>query len=133
MEDNPYDFSFSGLKSAVINLIHNEEQRGAAVDVPLLSGALRARVCDILIENTFAAAKALGYKSVAIAGGVSANSELRRRFPAECERYGMKFYCPELKYCGDNAAMVGAQAFYEYQSGHTASASLNAVATMAID
>ncbi len=124
-----YDFSFSGLKTAVVNLLHNAQQKGQAVEVPALAGALRAKVCDMLLHNTLQAIEDTGAKTLVLAGGVSANSELRRRAEEECKKRGIAFYCPPLKYCGDNAAMVGVQAYYEYQAGHTAGPELNAVAT----
>ena len=130
---DPYDFSFSGLKTAVINLIHNQKQKGNEIDVPVLCATLRKKVCDILIEKTFLAAKEKNYKKIVLAGGVSANSELRSRFESECKKRGYEFYTPLLKYCGDNAAMVGIQAYYEYKAGNTADVSLNATATMPID
>ena len=130
---DPYDFSFSGLKTAVINLIHNQKQKGNEIDVPVLCATLRTKVCDILIEKTFLAAKEKNYKKIVLAGGVSANSELRSRFESECKKRGYEFYTPLLKYCGDNAAMVGIQAYYEYKAGNTADVSLNATATMPID
>ena len=133
VDGSPYDFSFSGLKTAVINLIHNASQKGTEIDIPVLAATLRQRVCDMLIDNTLLAAENLGYKTIVLAGGVSANSELRSRLEAECKARGYKFYRPELKYCGDNAAMVGVQAYYEYKSGNTADESLNAYATMPID
>ena len=133
VEGSEYDFSFSGLKTAVINLIHNASQKGEEVDIPVLAATLRQRVCDMLIENTLKAADELGRKTIVLAGGVSANSELRTRMEAECRKRGISFFRPELKYCGDNAAMVGVQAFYEYQSGNIADSSLNATATLPID
>ena len=128
-----YDFSFSGLKTAAVNLIHNYSQRGEEIDVAVLAGTLRHRVCGILTEKTLAAARALGYKTLALAGGVSANSELRKMLSDECKKSGIKLYLPELKYCGDNAAMVGVAGYYEYLSGNTATLDLNAAATMPID
>lgn len=128
-----YDFSFSGLKTAVINTLHNAAQKGEAVDVPVLCATVRKRVCDILIDNTMLAMENTGYKTLVLAGGVSANSELRTRLEAECKAKNISFYRPELKYCGDNAAMVGVQAYYEYQKGHTAGLELNATATLPID
>lgn len=133
VEGAPYDFSFSGLKTAVVNLMHNAEQKGEEVDVPALSGAVRKKVCDVLIEATMRAAEEFRHTKIAIAGGVSANSELRSRMKAECEKRGYQFYLPELKYCGDNAAMVGAQGYYEYRSGNIASPDLNAYPTLPID
>ncbi len=128
-----YDFSFSGLKTAVINTIHNAKQKGNEIDVPVLAATIRERVCDMLLENTFKAAENLGYKKITVAGGVSANSELRRRMTEECKKRGYELFYPPLKYCGDNAAMVGAQAIYEYNSGNIAKSDLNAVATLPID
>ena len=128
-----YDFSFSGLKTAVLNLVHNASQKGEAVDVPVVCATVRQRVCDMLISNTLAAAKEYGFNKIAIAGGVSANSELRARMQSECEKLGFSLYYPPLKYCGDNAAMVGAQAIYEYESGNIGDSSLNATATLPID
>ena len=87
----------------------------------------------MLIDKTMKAAENLGYKKIAVAGGVSANSELRRRLDEECIKRGYSLYFPPLKYCGDYAAMVGAQAIYEYESGNTADSSLNATATLPID
>ncbi|MBQ1989336.1 MAG: tRNA (adenosine(37)-N6)-threonylcarbamoyltransferase complex transferase subunit TsaD [Clostridia bacterium] len=128
-----YDFSFSGLKTAVINTIHNAKQKNEEIDVPVLCATVRERVCDMLIDKTMKAAETLGYKKIAVAGGVSANSELRRRITEECEKRGYSLYYPPLKYCGDNAAMVGAQAIYEFERGNIADASLNATATLPID
>lgn len=133
VEGCAYDFSFSGLKTAVVNLIHNADQKGEEIDKPALAGALRKRVCDMLIENTLKSAENTGYKTIALAGGVSANSELRQRMEQECDKRGIKLYYPPLKYCGDNGAMVGVQALYEFQSGNIADTSLNATATLPID
>ncbi len=128
-----FDFSFSGLKTAVINLVHNANQKNEEIDIPVVCATVRERVCDLLIKNTFAAAEKLGYKTITIAGGVSANSELRRRMQEECDKRGFSLYYPPLKYCGDNAAMVGAQAIYEYRDGNIADCSLNATATLPIN
>ena len=128
-----YNFSFSGLKTAVINIVHNASQKGEEIDVPVLCATVRERVCDMLLENTFKAARDGGYKKIVLAGGVSANSELRRRMDEECKKMGYELYYPPLKYCGDNAAMVGAQGIYEYESGNTSGMDLNAVATLPIN
>lgn len=128
-----YDFSFSGLKTAVINLLHNKEQKGESIDIPVVAATLRQRVCDMLIEKTMRAAEEKGYKKIAIAGGVSANSELRDRMEKECLQRGFKLCYPLLKYCGDNAAMVGVQAFYEFESGNIGGTDLNATATLPIN
>ena len=128
-----FDFSFSGLKTAVLNLVHNANQKGEEIDVPVICATVRQRVCDLLIKNTMSAAEKFGYKKIALAGGVSANSELRKRMDEKCKKRGFSLYYPPLKYCGDNAAMVGAQAIHEYKSGNTAGADLNATATLPID
>ncbi len=128
-----YDFSFSGLKTAVLNLVHNASQKGEEIDVPVVCATVRQRVCDMLITNTLCAAKEFGFNKIVLAGGVSANSELRARMQDECAKAGFELYYPPLKYCGDNAAMVGAQAIYEYRDGNLAGASLNATATLPID
>lgn len=128
-----YDFSFSGLKTAVINTLHNAAQKGEDVDLPVLCATVRKRVCDMLVDNTMLALENTGHSTLVLAGGVSANSELRTRLEAECREKKIDFFRPELKYCGDNAAMVGIQAFYEYQQGHIAGPELNATATLPID
>ncbi|MEE0927733.1 MAG: tRNA (adenosine(37)-N6)-threonylcarbamoyltransferase complex transferase subunit TsaD [Acutalibacteraceae bacterium] len=133
VEGSIYDFSFSGLKTAVINTLHNAAQKGEEIDIPVLAATVRKRVCDMLIDNTLAALENTGHRTLVLAGGVSANSELRTRLESECEKRGISFYRPELKYCGDNAAMVGVQAYFEYQSGNTAGPELNATATLPID
>ncbi len=131
--ENDLNFSFSGLKTAVINLIHKSNQRNEEVDIPVLCATLRQKVCDILITATLKAAERKGYTKIALAGGVSANSELRSRFEEECKERNLELYFPPLKYCGDNAAMVGVQGFYEYESGNTAGQDLNATATLPIN
>ncbi len=131
--EKEFDFSFSGLKTACLNLINNAKQKGEEIDTGVFAATLRQKVCDILIEKTLLAAEKTGYKTVAVAGGVSANSELRGRLKAECEKRNLKLYYPELKYCGDNAAMVGVQGYFEYLSGNVSDVDLNAVATMPID
>ena len=131
--ENDLNFSFSGLKTAVINLIHKANQKGEEVDIPVLCATLRQKVCDILITATLKAAERKGYTKIALAGGVSANSELRSRFEEECKERNLELYFPPLKYCGDNAAMVGVQGFYEYESGNTAGQDLNATATLPIN
>ena len=128
-----FDFSFSGLKTAVMNLVNNSAQKGEEIDVPVVCATVRQRVCDMLIDKTLSATQKYGYKTLAVAGGVSANSELRARMTKECKDRGITLYFPELKYCGDNAAMVGVQAFYEYKDGNIGDSSLNAAATMPID
>ena len=132
VDGSELDFSFSGLKTAVINITHNAAQKGLDIDVPVMAATVRRRVCDILVANTLRAAEITEIKKIVIAGGVSANSELRDRLTAECARRGFELYYPEKKYCGDNAAMVGAQAIHEFNAGHIAGSELNAAATMSI-
>lgn len=128
-----YDFSFSGLKTAVINQIHNAEQKGEKINIQDLSASFRKVIVDCLIENFLKAAKDLNYKKLVIAGGVSANSHLRKRLSDECINRGWSLYMPDLSLCGDNAAMVGSQAYYEYLSGSVATLDLNACANMSIE
>lgn len=129
----PYDFSFSGLKTAVLNTINIAKQKGEEINVPDLGASYIKAVVDCLTENTEKATIDLGYKKIVLAGGVSANSVLRREMSALCEKHGWELYAPELKYCGDNAAMVGAQGYYEFQKGNTADLTLNACASMSIE
>ena len=129
VEDSEFDFSFSGLKTAVVNLIHNRTQKGLEIDVPVLAATLRHRVSSMLVNSTVGLVKQTGLKTVVVAGGVSANSELRRQMKEAAKKEGFELYFPEIKYCGDNAAMVGVQAYYEEK---IAGSELNARATMGI-
>lgn len=129
----PYDFSFSGLKTAVLNTINIANQKGEEINVPDLGASYIKAVVDCLTENTEKAAIDLGYEKIVLAGGVSANSVLRKEMTALCEKHGWELYAPELKYCGDNAAMVGAQGYYEFLNGNTADLSLNACASLSIE
>ena len=129
----PYDFSFSGLKTAVINLLHTAEQRGEEISIPDLSASYRKEVVDCLTGNFIRAAEDTGAKRLVIAGGVSANSLLRRVLEKECVGRGWAFYRPDLSLCGDNAAMIGSQAYYEYLAGKTAGMELNGCAAVSID
>ena len=126
-----YDFSFSGLKTNVINLVHNAEQKGETLDIDSLAASFQYTVADILTSKFVAAANEYGYKTAALAGGVAANSGLRSLLEERCAESGIKLYIPPISLCGDNAAMIGSQAFYEYtEGGVTADGSLNAVASM---
>lgn len=131
--DTPYDFSFSGLKTAVINIVHRMEQKGETLPVADLAASFQKGVTDCLVEKLEKAATDYGYTSIALAGGVSANSRLRRETDRLCRQKGWQLHLPALKYCGDNGAMVGAQGYYEYVSGVRAQPDLNAYATMPID
>lgn len=133
VDGSVYDFSFSGLKTAFVNIIHNSKQKGIEINVPDLGASCIETVADCLVNNTVKAAEEFGYRKIALAGGVSANSRLRKRICDVCKEKGWEIYMPDLSLCGDNAAMVGAQAFYEFEKGNIASLDLNAFATMPID
>ena len=130
---SPYDFSFSGLKTAVINLIHNSAQKGIELNKADVCAAFRYAVVDCLTTNFLKAAQDLRVDKLVIAGGVSANRLLRSTLDEECKKRGFAFYMPEKSLCGDNAAMVGSQGYYEFLSGRIAGADLNAFATMSIE
>ena len=128
-----YDFSFSGLKTAVINLVHNSEQRGEELRREDVAASFQKTVADILSEKLFLAAKATDYRDIVIAGGVSANSGIRSKMKKLCDSLDARLYLPELKYCGDNAAMIGAQAYFDFLAGRRADESLNAAATLSLE
>ena len=121
-----YDFSFSGLKTAVINSAHKLRQTGQEIHAANFSASFRKSVVDMLVEKTLLAAKDLKCERVAIAGGVAANSLLRRELTAKGERMGLKVYVPPLKLCTDNAVMIGAAAYYRLMAGEMATLDLNA-------
>jgi len=133
LSGNPLDMSFSGLKTAAINLIHNAGQKGEALDVPSLCASFSLAVSEMLVPRTMEALRQTGRTKLAIAGGVAANSRIRGDFQNETEKMGIELYMPPLKLCGDNGAMIGAQAYYEYLAGVRAGQDLNAYATMPID
>ena len=130
VDGSPLDFSFSGLKTAVINLVHNASQKGEELDIPSLAASFGEKVAEIITQRLMLAQEETGARVIAMAGGVAANSRLRARLSAACGERGLPLYAPPLDLCGDNAAMIGAQAFYEYQAGHLAGWDLNAQATM---
>ena len=132
VEGNPYDMSFSGLKTAVINLVHNAQQKGEELDRAGLAASFTKAVSDSLVPRTMMAAKELGYQKIVVAGGVAANSRIRADFTAAAKENGFELFVPPLKLCGDNGAMIGAQAYYEYLAGARAGSDLNAYATMEI-
>lgn len=129
VEGHPMDLSFSGLKTAVVNLVHNAQQKGEALDLPGLAASFARAVSDSLIPRVMAAAEQTGCRKIAVAGGVAANSRIRADLERACREAGYALYLPPLALCGDNAAMIGAQGFYEFQAGHTAGSELNAYAT----
>ena len=122
-----YDFSFSGMKSAVLNYINQAQMKGEAISVPDLCASFQNAVVDVLVSRAVAAAKEFSYDKLAIAGGVASNSALREGMRKACEREGLKLYYPSPIYCTDNAAMIGAAAYYEYINGARAGWDLNAV------
>ena len=174
VDGNPLDLSFSGLKTAAINLIHNAQQKyGAealkngcddrddpssvirlagdggchlpprgkalegkageeAIDVPALCASVSAAVSGALVSRTELALAQTGRRTLAVAGGVAANSRIRAEVTALAKRLGVRLCLPELRYCGDNAAMIGAQGYYEYLAGNTADMTLNAYATKSL-
>ena len=123
------DMSFSGLKTASLNLIHNAQQKGEELDLPDFAASFGRAVSESLVPRVMAAARQRGYGRVAVAGGVAANSRIRADLTAACQESGDRLFLPELKYCGDNAAMIGCQGYYEWKAGHTAGLELNAYAT----
>ena len=129
---NPFDMSFSGLKTASLNLIHHADQIGEELDIPSLCASFSSAVSDTLVPRMEQAIRLTGYHQVAVAGGVAANSRIRGDMQRLCEKLDVNLYMPPLSLCGDNAAMIGAQAFYEYLAGNTADMELNAYATKSI-
>ncbi len=132
IEDNPLDFSFSGLKTAVLNTINNSSQKGIEVNVEDMCASIRKTVAEIILEKVSNALKTVKTDKFVLAGGVSANSEIRRTLKDYCEKLNIEFYAPDLSLCGDNAAMVAVQGLYEYKAGNIADETLNAYATLDI-
>ena len=133
LSGNPYDMSFSGLKTAAINLIHKARQSGSEIDRASLCASFSAAVTQMLVPRTMAALAETGYCQLAVAGGVAANSHIRRAFLEQTEKIGARLYLPPLNLCGDNGAMIGAQAYYEYLAGNRAGSDLNAFATLSLE
>lgn len=133
VEGAPLDFSFSGLKTAVLNLLNNARQKGEEISVPDLCASYRKAVVSCLTENFFKAAEMTGAKTLAAAGGVSANRLLRRELERLARERGLKVYLPDKPLCGDNAAMIASQGYYEYLAGNTAGMDLNACAQRSIE
>ena len=129
VQGSELDMSFSGLKTAALNLLHNARQKGEQLDLPDFAASFGQAISDSLVPRVMTAVEQTGYEKMAIAGGVAANSRIRADLEAACKEKGIRLYMPELKYCGDNAAMIGCQGYYEYLAGHTAGQDLNAYAT----
>ncbi len=132
VEKSPYDFSFSGLKSAVLNYINHSKMTGEKIFVPDLAASFQQAVVEVLVSHTIEAAKSLNYDKVAIAGGVAANSALRAFMKESCEKEGLKLYYPSPIFCTDNAAMIGTAAYYEYLKGVRHGYDLNAVPNLTL-
>ncbi len=130
--DTPYDFSFSGLKTAVLNILNRASMMGEEISKEDLCASFQNTVCEILTDKLFLAAEELGAKTIVAAGGVCANSSLREKLNQKGEKFKKKIYYPPISLCGDNAAMIGSQGYYEFLNGVSAPLSLNAYATMDI-
>ena len=132
VKDAPLDFSFSGLKTSVINTVHNAKQKNEELDINSLCASFCEAVVDTLVPRLMIALKETGYKDLVIAGGVSANSRLREVLEEECKKAKVNLFKPPLDLCGDNAAMIGAQAYYEYISGNLGEMNQNCYGSLEI-
>lgn len=128
LDDDSYNFSFSGIKSAVVNLVHNEEQRGNEIRVNDMCRSFQERVISVIVKKTMRAVSFYKVKNVVLAGGVAANSYLRERMTDVCNEKGINFSYPRMSYCTDNAAMIGAAAYYAYKKGIIGNLEQNAMA-----
>jgi N6-L-threonylcarbamoyladenine synthase len=133
VEGSDLDYSFSGLKTAVVNLLNRAKQKNEPVDTASLAASFERIVCEILVSRLFLAAGRTGARTVCIAGGVCANTRLRAMLEEEGRRHGVRICMPPLSLTGDNAAMIGSQGYYEFLAGHRAEGDLNAVATLSIE
>ena len=129
LDDDTYNFSFSGIKSAVVNLVHNENQRGNTINIEDMCTTFQNRVVSVISKKTMKAIKEYKVRNLVMAGGVAANSVLRNELEKKCKENNISFSVPRIKYCTDNAAMIGAAAYYAYQKGIIADQELNAMAT----
>ncbi len=133
LSGNPLDLSFSGLKTAAVNLIHNTRQKGGEIAANDLCASFSAAVCNMLLPRVALALEQTGRTTLAVAGGVAANSRIRRELTKLCEQRGVRLCMPPLSLCGDNAAMIGAQGYYEALAGNFADQTLNAYATKSME
>ena len=131
--DGKYNVSFSGLKTAVLNEVNKAQMKNEEINVPDLAASFQERIAGILAEKLLLAAADTGAKQVCLAGGVAANGRLRQLVNDGAQKLGAKVYLPELKFCGDNGAMIAAQGYYQYMAGHTAGLDLNGLPTLPID
>lgn len=129
---NGYDFSFSGLKTAVINYVHTAEQKGEEINKADVAASFQQAVCDVLVNNTVAAAKELKVDKIAIAGGVAANTLLREQMEREGRKNGLQFYCPPIDLCTDNAAMISCAGYLNYEAGIRGDLDLNAIPQLSL-
>ena len=132
LNDDSYNFSFSGLKSAVINLVHNEKQRGNEIIKENMAASFQNRVVQILVKKTMKALEDNNVKNLIVAGGVAANKGLRTALTEACNKANINLIIPEMKYCTDNAAMIGAAGYYAYKRGDIAGLDLNAKAIVSL-
>ena len=130
VSDNPFDFSFSGLKTAAVNTVHNAEQKGEKVNAADIAAGISEAVADAIVPRVIAAALAQKRDKIVLAGGVAANSTLRARLLSECEKNGLSAFMPPLSLCGDNGSMIAAQAYYEFIAGNISTSAQNCYATM---
>ncbi len=129
---NDLDMSFSGLKTAAVNLVHNTQQKGTGLDRSSLAASVAAAISEELVPRAMEAARRCGHHTLVAAGGVAANSRIRRDLEQACRENGLRLFLPPLRLCGDNGAMIGSQAYYEYLSGVRGDSSLNAYANLEI-
>ena len=130
MSDNPYDFSFSGLKSAVLNYLNHAKMTGEEVNPNDLAASFQKAVVQVLVEHAIRGTKEHGFRKLALAGGVASNSALRASLKEACEKNGITLYYPSPIFCTDNAAMIGAAGYYEYKKGRRSGWDLNAAASL---
>jgi N6-L-threonylcarbamoyladenine synthase len=126
VENNKYDFSFSGIKTFVINIINGAKNKGQEINIEDMAASVRFAITDYMVSKFIMTAKALGHQKLAICGGVSANTLFRDTMNEECKKLNFKFFMPKLEFCGDNAAMIGSQGYYEYIAGNISSLDINA-------
>ncbi len=133
IKNSEFDFSFSGLKTAVLNILNSNKNSFSKTDFADLAASFQKTICNILLERTFLALKKFGFKKLAMAGGVCCNQTLRQLFQKKASETNVKLYIPHINLCQDNGAMVGAQAFFEFQNNNVADFDLNASAKLDID
>ena len=127
-----FNFSFSGVKTAVINYVHKAEQKGEEINKADVAASFQSAVCAVLTENTIAAAKSVGCDKIALAGGVAANTYLRKLLESAAKENGMRFYCPEIGLCTDNGAMISCAGYLNFIKGVRGDMTLNAVPQLSL-